>query len=755
MSEPNTPKSTSQDERVGRILNDFHDRRARGEPVSEERLLAEHPDLANDLKPYLEMLGDLRSEGDRIKRLVADGVLRESDDPAYQATLGDYKTVGFIGRGGMGIVLKAHEESLNRTVALKILRPELADDKASLQRFTREAKAAGMLRHPNIVTVYSVGEQHGVNYIAMEYIEGPTLADLIHEQAPLPTEFIRRLFREVLLGLAAAHEAGLIHRDIKSANILLDGSEQLAKIADFGLARMSASQTRITLPESAPGTPEYMSPEQARGDEDIDHRADLYSAGVVLYEMLTGRTPFKADTPSAVIHQILHEEPTDPRTVNEHVDPHLASVAMRLMAKRPDDRLSSADETLKALEDGARVPSLAKRRWRRKLVACTGGLVVIFAALWAGGRTLNLPLLGDPRISEIKMNGTKLSVRHDGGDEFTDFFDFEGLGGSIAKAGLFEFDERGVQTIVAGLSDPFGKDILFAFGGDGQRLWQAPLDYPRKWPDCARVDLPWRIMSVGKLESNNGDMLLVVSHLPKEYPTAISIVEPRTGQVCWTFFHNGNIDGADKLLPEKDRSKTPGYTVLRDYFEDGKPAIIAWGVNNKLDGFGLPRPPRPYKEQEGEDKPRTPHDHVPVVMILRPYTADWQFTQEGVGPPCAPQLEQLTCAKPFAYAFLDIPADEKHYRDPGDGAASSLVSLGTAVIARVNVHRHRRNAANTRSDFFTIEVHESPRTTEGNERASIRVDSELRWLNVTDDCDAPHDAAWWKDRWHVICQGAK
>jgi serine/threonine protein kinase len=406
------------------VLNEFLDRRARGEAVKEADLLAEHPDIAEELRGYLGLLDDLEPTRQRVGKLVAQGLLSATADARYLAELGPYKITGLIGQGGMGIVLNALEESLNRAIASKVLRPDLACDRLALNRFTREAKAAAALRHPNIVTVYSVGEQNGTHYIAMERVDGPSLAEVIREHGPLPAETIRDIFRQLMVGLSAAHQAGLIHRDIKPSNLLLDGfpppsqggaggcstlllskegpgevlpstgwptssevgapirtpsvnewsspdatgglstsagngcptlsegggltnsrtpapgggrppdksapsfraargrgrtsdtTERgatlprsfLLKITDFGLARMLSSQTRITLPDSCLGTPEYMSPEQARGDENIDHRADLYSAGVVLYEMLTGRTPFKADAPSAVIHQILYTD---------------------------------------------------------------------------------------------------------------------------------------------------------------------------------------------------------------------------------------------------------------------------------------------------------------------------------------------------------------------------------------------------------------------------------------------------------------
>ena len=165
--------------RIGRILDAFVSARQCGEPVSESELYVKHPDIALELRQHLNLLRDLPSPADKIDSLIAQGILERSDSQRYPAQLGAYKMVDFLGRGGMGIVLKAYEESLNRMVALKILRPELADDRVAIERFTREAKAAAALNHPNIVTVHAVGQHRGVPFIAMESVSGPSLAEAI------------------------------------------------------------------------------------------------------------------------------------------------------------------------------------------------------------------------------------------------------------------------------------------------------------------------------------------------------------------------------------------------------------------------------------------------------------------------------------------------------------------------------------------------------------------------------------------------
>ncbi len=740
--------------RVVRILDDFLKRRERGEAVTREALLARHPDLADELREHLEVVEGLTPGGGEIEDLIAQGVLRRSPDSGCVAELGAYQILGFLGGGAMGVVLKAHEESLNRTVAVKILRPELAREATTVARFEREAKAAAALKHPNIVTVHAVGRERGVHYIAMEYVEGRSLAELIREgeapfgsaqgrlrcegggsdeeterrrdegdvaagprtgradrqdagptddagptrviRASLPPETIRHIFRQLLSALDAAHAAGLIHRDVKSSNILLEqrsgtpdqGLEvakaparptpsclrasvpsclPTVKLADFGLARMRSSQTQLTMPDSILGTPEYMSPEQARGDADLDHRTDLYSAGVVLYEMLTGRTPFKAETPTATLRKIIDEEPPDPRKIDKEVDPVLASLALRLMAKRREDRFASAGEAIAALEAGERVASVAgRRRRRRRGVAALVGLAMVAACAWPVVhfyyRTpVVIAVEVDPDLSHV------LRVRYSGtsGWERRPFHEFpSGVAVNRNTVEKLDLDGKGGQAVIAGLEKPQNGHNVFAFDARGKELWSLPVaNYPgvQQWPDCgSSMHWPCNVIQTGDIDGKPGDELVVAAKNAADYPARISLIDPREGTILSTFWHMGQI---------QELAIHSGFLA-----DPARPAIIAWGYNNKLDGFD---------EAQRGDGPRYTDtergDVVYVMMVLDP------FNMDGLGPPRAdPRRLPIGPVVPRAYAFLDGPPAMPAARHmPGKETETQPPTLPGALTIRV------------------------------------------------------------------------
>jgi serine/threonine protein kinase len=269
--------------------------------------------------------------------------------------LGPYRVLKVLGRGGMGVVFQAEDTGLLRMVALKAILPSLGISPSIRERFIREARAAAALKHPHVVTVFQVGEECGAPYLAMEYLEGEPLDARLAREGRLPVAEVLRIGREIALGLAAAHAKGLIHRDVKPANVWLEGDARHVKILDFGLARAMTAGAQLTQSGAIMGTPAYMAPEQAAGRQ-VDGRVDLFSLGCVLYEMSTGERPFKGDDAVAVISALALETPPTPRSLNAEVPAGLSDLISRLLEKEPARRLASADATAEALLDLEKVP---------------------------------------------------------------------------------------------------------------------------------------------------------------------------------------------------------------------------------------------------------------------------------------------------------------------------------------------------------------------------------------------------------------
>jgi serine/threonine-protein kinase len=270
------------------------------------------------------------------------GFLAPSDWPDSLGRLGHYEVKGVLGRGGMGVVLKAADPALNRNVAIKVMAVPLASCGASRQRFLREARAAAAVVHPHVVSVYAVEESAGVPYLVMEYVPGLSLQERIDRLGPSSPAEALRIGMQTAAGLAAAHAQGLVHRDIKPANILLENGVERVRLTDFGLAR-AAADAGLTQSGVVTGTPHYMSPEQARG-EAADHRADLFSLGSTLYAACAGHPPFRAETPLAVLRRVCEDDPRPLREVNPAVPAWLEAIVARLMAKDPAARFQSAAE---------------------------------------------------------------------------------------------------------------------------------------------------------------------------------------------------------------------------------------------------------------------------------------------------------------------------------------------------------------------------------------------------------------------------
>jgi predicted Ser/Thr protein kinase len=263
-------------------------------------------------------------------------------------TVGRYEITGELGRGAMGVVYKALDPTIGRTVALKTMRLDVhgLDAQEMVRRFQNEARAAGVLNHPNIVTIYDAGEEDGIFYIAMEFIEGTTLHELLAEQRVLATDEVLQLMRQICRGLDYAHSNGIVHRDIKPANIMITANGTV-KIMDFGIAK---SGGQVTNTGQVLGTPNYMSPEQVKG-RPLDGRSDLFSLGVILYEMLTGEKPFVGQNVTTIIYKIVNETPITPRDLDVTVHPGLSAIVTKALAKAPDDRYQTGADLVRDLEN--------------------------------------------------------------------------------------------------------------------------------------------------------------------------------------------------------------------------------------------------------------------------------------------------------------------------------------------------------------------------------------------------------------------
>jgi serine/threonine protein kinase len=286
-----------------------------------------------------------------------------------------------IGRGGMGAVYRAEDASLGRKVALKIIAPELAQDDRFRERFLRESQIAASLDHPHVIPIYGAGEDDGVLYLAMRYVEGTDLAKLVAEEGALEPKRAFELLSQVAEALDAAHEKGLVHRDVKPSNVLIASAagREHCYLGDFGLTKRTGSLSGVSVAGDIVGTLEYVAPEQITGDP-LDERADVYSLGCVLYECLTGQSPFPRATDVALLWAHVHEEPTPPSQVRSELPKELDHVLTRALAKEPGRRYRSAGELVAATRSGLRLVETAPaERPRSRLLPAGAALLVLVA----------------------------------------------------------------------------------------------------------------------------------------------------------------------------------------------------------------------------------------------------------------------------------------------------------------------------------------------------------------------------------------
>jgi serine/threonine protein kinase len=311
-----------------------------------EDLLQAHADAGSFLeRPPAAIAATIATRADDDTVDQGDGeialdFLEPSQKPGCLGMLLQYEVLSIVGRGGMGLVLRAFDTKLNRVVAVKVMASELAANPMAVKRFLREARATAAVSHDHVVTIHAIEEQHRPPFIVMEFVDGRSLQDKIDCDGALELAEILRIGRQVAAGLAAAHEQGLVHRDVKPANILLENGVERVKLTDFGLAR-AVDDVGVTQTGQIAGTPQYMSPEQAQG-EPVDARSDLFSLGSVLYAMCTGRPPFRAETAVAMLRRVCDDAPRPIREINPEIPAWLASIIDRLLAKEPGGRFESA-----------------------------------------------------------------------------------------------------------------------------------------------------------------------------------------------------------------------------------------------------------------------------------------------------------------------------------------------------------------------------------------------------------------------------
>ena len=274
--------------------------------------------------------------------------LSPPEQPGQLGTLGPYRILNILGMGGMGIVFKAEDPQLRRQIALKVIKPNFAEQDEAKQRFLREAQAVAALSHDNIIAIYQVGEDR-VPFLAMPLLEGESLADRLEREGRLPLELTLQITCQIALGLDAAHKRGVIHRDIKPANIWLEEESNRVKLLDFGLARAADADMSLTATGTIAGTPEYMSPEQAAADE-VDARSDLFSLGCVLYRLFRGATPFAGPTALSVLSALANRTPQPLHEIADGIPHELSELVMRLLEKDPDNRCQSAGEVVARIE---------------------------------------------------------------------------------------------------------------------------------------------------------------------------------------------------------------------------------------------------------------------------------------------------------------------------------------------------------------------------------------------------------------------
>lgn len=452
-------------------------------------------------------------------------------------TIGGYRVVRLLGEGGMGRVLEAEDAQLRRRIAVKVMRPELATNDQSRQRFLREARAVAALQHDHVVSIYQVGEEGGVPFLAMPLLVGESLQCRLAREGTLPSDEVARIGREAAEGLAAAHAAGLVHRDVKPGNLWLEAPTGRVKVLDFGLARAADGSADLTGGRVV-GTPAYMSPEQIEG-QPVDARSDLFSLGCVLYQAATGKKPFQGKSTLALLRAVAERQPPAPREVHPAVPEALSALILHLLAKRPEGRPPSARAVVEALTTGSpqppSVPHAAPPRPSRTSGLVAAGAVLLLAVggaaawRWPWETEATHPSPGNASPVAAAPNATRI----------TSF-----------RVSLFTVSEK--ETLPAGVvstapvlpeevpltSLPFGARVqieakfsapayayLIAFNADGgppQLLW--PVNAEKRSDKGVKPPQVDRLVYPGRRGPNGGPMLFRLDDEPRGGLQAVAVV---------------------------------------------------------------------------------------------------------------------------------------------------------------------------------------------------------------------------------------
>jgi WD40 repeat protein len=387
------PERSAHERQVDEAVAEFLEAERVGRVPDPQDWLARHPDLAGELRSFLaDREHFARAAGPAAEAATIDSGPAVTAPGVTVRYFGDYELLEEVARGGMGVVFKARQVSLNRVVALKMILAGQLASAADVRRFRTEAEAAAGLDHPHIVPIHEVGEHHGQHYFSMKLVEGGSLAAAPRDPSPAGQRRSAVLVAAVARAVYYAHQRGILHRDLKPANVLLDARGE-PHVSDFGLAKRVEGDAGQTQSGAIVGTPGYMPPEQAQGKKGLTTAADVYALGAILYELLTGRPPFRAETPFDTLMQVLDREPEPPRKLNPAADRDLAIICLKCLDKDPQRRYGSAEALAEDLERWlagepiqARPVGGAERLWRwcRRNPAVAALTVAVTALLVAG-----------------------------------------------------------------------------------------------------------------------------------------------------------------------------------------------------------------------------------------------------------------------------------------------------------------------------------------------------------------------------------